>query len=99
MEIIINKTDGQIMITIIGRLDTPNAKIFEEKIQDILQDEQSNVRIDCTALEYISSSGLRQFFTLFKHVKSVNRSIKVTNLNSEVKEIFDMTGFSNIFNI
>lgn len=99
MELIINKINEQTMITISGRLDTYHAKAFEEKIQTILQDEKSDVCIDCTELVYISSSGLRQFLTLLKHVKSTNRSIKVTNLNPEVKEIFDITGFSGIFNL
>lgn len=99
MEVIINKTGEQTVITISGRLDTPHAKVFEEKIQTILQDEKSDVHIDCAGLEYISSSGLRQFLTLLKHVKSVNRVMKVINLNPEVKEVFDMTGFSGVFNL
>lgn len=99
MEITINKTDEQTIITVGGRLDTPNAKIFEEKIQPMLQDKQLKVCVDCTELAYISSSGLRQFLTLLKHVKSVEGSLKVTNLKPEVKEVFDMTGFTSIFNL
>lgn len=99
METIINKVGDQITLTINGRLDTPNSKAFEESIQPILQDEKPDVCIDCANLEYISSSGLRQFLTLLKHVRSVNGTMKIENLNPEVKEVFDMTGFSGIFNL
>lgn len=99
METTINKVGDQTTLTINGRLDTPNSKAFEESIQPILQDEKPNLCIECTKLEYISSSGLRQFLTLLKYVKSVNGTIVVKNLNPEVKEVFDMTGFSGIFNI
>lgn len=99
METTINKVGDQTIVTINGRLDTPNSKAFEVSIQPILQDEKPNLYIDCTKLEYISSSGLRQFLTLLKYVKSVNGTIEVKNLNPEVKEVFDMTGFSGIFNL
>lgn len=99
METRINRIGEQTIVTINGRLDTPSSKAFEESIQPILQDENPNLHIDCTALEYISSSGLRQFITLLKYVKSVNGTMEVTNLNPEVKDVFDMTGFSGIFNL
>ncbi|MEG1725985.1 MAG: STAS domain-containing protein [Anaerovoracaceae bacterium] len=99
METTINKVGTQTIIAINGRLDTPNSKAFEESIQPILQEDKLDVYIDCTALEYISSSGLRQFVTLLKYVKNVNGTMKIENLNPEVKEVFDMTGFSGIFNL
>lgn len=92
------KTDGQTTVTISGRLDTPNARIFEETILPILQDTHPNVLIDCTELLYISSNGLRLFLTLLKHTKSTGGVIEVRNLCPEVKEVFDMTGFSTLFN-
>ncbi|MEG1718182.1 MAG: STAS domain-containing protein [Bacteroidales bacterium] len=99
METIINKVGDQTTLTINGRLDTPSSKAFEESIQPILQEDKPNLYIDCTALEYISSSGLRQFLTLLRYTKNVNGTMVVKNLNSEVKEVFDITGFSGIFNL
>ncbi|MEG0889928.1 MAG: STAS domain-containing protein [Bacteroides sp.] len=99
METTINKIGTQTIVVINGRLDTPNSKVFEENIQPILEDERPDVCIDCAKLEYISSSGLRQFLTLLKYTKNVNGTMVVKNLNSEVKEVFDMTGFSGIFNL
>lgn len=99
METTIKKIGGQTIVAINGRLDTPNSKLFEESIQPILQDPNPDVCIDCTDLQYISSSGLRQFITLLKYVKSVNGKMEVTNLCPEVREVFDMTGFSSIFNL
>ncbi|MEG1499244.1 MAG: STAS domain-containing protein, partial [Bacteroidales bacterium] len=80
METTINKVGTQTIITISGRLDTPSSKAFEESIQPILQEDKPNLYIDCTALEYISSSGLRQFVTLLKYIKSVDGTMKIENL-------------------
>ncbi|MEG1737098.1 MAG: STAS domain-containing protein [Odoribacter sp.] len=99
METTINKVGTQTIVAISGRLDTPSSKAFEESIQPILEDEKPDVYIDCAKLEYISSSGLRQFLTLLKYTKNANGTMKIEHLNSEVKEVFDMTGFSGIFNL
>ncbi|MEG1623137.1 MAG: STAS domain-containing protein [Alistipes sp.] len=99
MKATITKIDGRTTVVINGRLDTVNAKAFEEQIQPILQDTNPDVIIDCTSLQYISSNGLRLFITLLKHAKSTGGVIEVCNLSPEVKEVFDMTGFSAIFNI
>ena len=99
METTISKVGEETIVIINGRLDTPNSKVFEESIQPILQDMKPNVCVDCTHMEYISSSGLRQLLSILKHVKSVNGKLELKNLCPEVKEVFDMTGFSSIFNL
>ena len=99
MKTIINKVGDQTFVVISGRLDTPNSKAFEDSIQTILQDMKPDVCIDCAEMQYISSSGLRQLLSLLKHIKSINGKLELKNLRAEVKEVFDMTGFSAIFNL
>lgn len=99
MKATLTKIDKQTTVTINGRLDTSTARIFEETILPILQDPNPNVLIDCAELLYISSNGLRLFITLLKHAKSTGGAVEVQNLRPEVKEVFDMTGFSILFNL
>ncbi|SRR5574344_1850432 len=99
METKIDKTGEETLITVSGRMDTQNAKQFEQEIQPLLKEPTLNVIVDCADLIYISSSGLRTFITLLKYSKTVNGSISMKNMRPEVREIFDMTGFSSFFNM
>jgi len=97
MEITI--TDGvQTIITVKGRLDTVNASDFETKIAPIIAGEMKDIVVDCNELDYISSSGLRQFLTLQKASGTKQGKLTLTGMKDEIKEIFDMTGFTALFN-
>jgi anti-sigma B factor antagonist len=50
-------------------------------------------------LEYISSSGLRLFLTIRKEVAAKGGTITIQNINEDIKKVFMMTGFFNLFTI
>jgi len=96
MEVII--TDGvQTIITVKGRLDTVNASDFEQTIAPIIASDMKEVVIDCQELDYIASSGLRQFLTLQKTANAKQGKLTLRGMKDEIKEIFDMTGFTTLF--
>ena len=78
------------MYQIKGKIDTSNAAEFEKEIMKELPKE-----IDASQLNYISSAGLRVLLKLTKAVGDVT----VNNVSSDVYEIFDVTGFSDILTI
>ena len=82
-------------IQLTGRIDSTNAAEVEKKIQEQIGDYTGDLELDASELEYISSAGLR----VILRVKKANASTKVTNCNSEVYEIFDMTGFTEMMDI
>jgi anti-sigma B factor antagonist/stage II sporulation protein AA (anti-sigma F factor antagonist) len=85
------------IIAISGRLDTINAPDFERTITPVMESDMTEVILDCTALDYISSAGLRLFLTLQKVSSSKQGKLILRKIKTEIKEIFDMTGFSSIF--
>ena len=87
----------QTVITVKGRLDTIHAPIFEKEILPILEGEMKEVVIDCSELNYISSSGLRLFRTLQKGAIAKKGNLILQGMKHEIKEIFDMTGFTSMF--
>ena len=94
----INITDGiQTIITVKGRLDTVNSPVFEKNITPVIIGDMKDTVIDCTELDYISSSGLRQFLTLQKTANAKQVKLTIRGMKDEIKEIFDMTGFTNLF--
>ncbi|MBO7186355.1 MAG: STAS domain-containing protein [Alistipes sp.] len=57
------------------------------------------VVVDCTGMSYICSSGLRVFLSLNKDITAKGGKLIIRNLEPLVKGVFDMSGFSQIFNI
>ena len=87
----------ELTIKLEGRLDTITAPILEAELKSCLVGITALV-FDLAQLEYVSSAGLR---TLLMAQKTMNRlgTMKVINVCEEVQEIFDITGFTDIFDI
>ncbi len=98
MNLIIENQPNLVLAKVEGRLDTINAPEFEKLMQPLLAATDPIV-LDCAALEYIASSGLRLFLTLQKSVTARKGQLTLKNLTPEIKAVFDMTRFSSIFNI
>jgi len=65
----------------------------------LLENADKAITLDCKDLEYISSSGLRLFLTIRKEVAAKGGSIVIENINEDIKKVFMMTGFFNLFDI
>ena len=85
------------VLKIIGRLDTTTAPELEAAI-DACAAGIKELVLDCTALEYVSSAGLR---VILKAQKLMNTqgNMKLTNVNETIMEVFDITGFADILTI
>lgn len=99
MEITITKEGQKTKAVLNGRLDTTNAAQFQQDITPLMEDPAPDFEIDCTDMEYTSSQGLRLFLMLQKTVSSKGGKMVMTNMKPQVKEVFDITGFSNIIKI
>jgi anti-sigma B factor antagonist len=80
-----------------GRIDTATAIEFEKKLVEHL-DDVSDIVIDMTKVEYVSSAGLRVFLKVQKLIIKQGK-MKLIGVNENVKEVFEITGFSKIINI
>ena len=87
----------KITVAISGRLDTTTAPELEEALKESM-DGISELVIDFTETEYISSAGLR---VLLSAQKTMNKqgSMVVTGVNDVIMEIFEVTGFVDILDI
>jgi anti-anti-sigma factor len=82
-----------------GRVDSTNADQFQKDVAPLMEGENLDIDIDCTNMTYTSSQGLRVFLLLQKSLMSRNGKMVLRNMNPRVKEVFDITGFSNIITI
>ena len=87
------------MVEIKGRIDTSNAEQFQQDLTPLMEGGPTDIEIDCTGLEYTSSQGLRTFLMLQKNVNAKGGKLMLHHMNPMVKEVFDITGFSNIITI
>ena len=90
------KEGNQATVALIGHIDSANAGDVEKEIRDILDAEKpSDLVLDADQLNYISSAGLRIILRLRKEYAD----LKIINVSSDVYEIFDMTGFTEMMDI
>lgn len=99
MDITINKIDEKTLVTLNGRIDTTNAEQFQQDVAPLMESDCKDIDIDCTGMSYTSSQGLRIFLLLQKSVMARGGKMVMRNMNPMVKEVFDITGFSNIITI
>ena len=95
MNISFNKKDGELTVAIDGRLDTVTAPELESFLGKQYESTTS-LTFDCDKLVYISSAGLRVLLTAHKRIKG---AMKLTHVNELVMEVFEMTGFADIWEI
>jgi anti-sigma B factor antagonist len=99
MNVNITTQRGYTVISIHGRIDTISAGDFEASVLEVIEKGSNQIILDCTGLDYISSSGLRVFLLAQKKVEAMSGRLKLCNMQAGIKEIFDISGFSTIFAI
>ena len=99
MKITPTKQDALTILELEGRLDTLSANSLEKEISKILQREDCHLLIDCTGLDFVSSSGLRVLLATAKHMNRIKRKIALSSLQPKVKDVFDLAGFTMLFPI
>jgi anti-sigma B factor antagonist len=99
MEINERRTADIVTLSLSGKLDTTSAKAFEEKILGQIESGERRIVIDLAQLDYVSSAGLRVLLLASKRLSGANGKIALCSLKDQVKEVFDIAGFSSIFSI
>lgn len=98
MEVKITNEAEKTLVKLIGRVDTTNAEKFQADLSPFMSGQQ-NLEIDCSELDYTSSQGLRVFLVLQKSVVANGGEMVLKDMKPQVKEVFDITGFSSIIKI
>jgi anti-sigma B factor antagonist len=99
MNATIEQSEDKFLVTLEGELDTAAAAEVEQTLQPLYTTNGKEVIIDCTKLEYIASSGLRILISILKGSKAGGSKVVLKNLNDDIKDVFKLTGFINLFEI
>lgn len=108
MELIKNYNEISNILTYVikGRLDTQSSSDFQQNLDEGFDEGKFNLIFDCSELEYLSSAGLRVMLYAKKRVDEREDNndkpkgfLKLINVNDEILEIFEMTGFTEMLDI
>lgn len=98
MEATIRKEDDKHVTLILdGYFDTSVTAQTEKEVEPLFQYHDCEIIIDCSRLEYISSSGLRLMMAINQRCRANRCEIFIKGLQAKVKDVFMTTGFTNLF--
>ena len=90
------ENDGAVL-AVSGRLDTVTAPALEAALDEIFGNIKALI-LDFSELEYISSAGLRVILKAQKAMTGKG-SMKLIGVNDNIREVFEITGFTDILTI
>ncbi|MBO7653509.1 MAG: STAS domain-containing protein [Kiritimatiellae bacterium] len=88
--------NGTLTLRVVGRLDTNTAPQLQDEVR---YDGVTKLVFDFSALDYLSSAGLRILLMAQKTMSASGGAMEILSPNATVRSVFDMTGCSDIFTI
>ena len=85
------------IVKVKGSLDANAADNLEAFINNLISAKKIKLIIDLEGVDYTSSSGLRVMLATLKRIKNENGILKVANIQPDVRDIFEISGFTSLF--
>ena len=99
MDMKVEDASGVTVLSPAGRIDSSNARQFEESVVSALDAGSGDVVIDLGQLAYISSAGLRVILLAAQKLKAKGKALKLCSLSPMILEVFEVSGFSKLIPI
>jgi anti-sigma B factor antagonist len=90
---------GISILALEGYLDAHTAPAFEKAVQTEFEAGRVRLLVECSRLTYISSAGLGVFMSFIEEIRAAAGDIKICGLAPTVFQVFDILGFSALFDI
>ena len=98
MQLSVKKEEDKTVAVIEGRLDTVTSAELKNQLEEDWNGAD-DLELDFTAVEYISSAGLRLLVLLQRQASAGGHTMVVRNINRVVQEIFKVAGFNKALTI
>ena len=99
MDILQKKIDDIQIVTLGGRMDAYSSNDVERQLNSLIEANEVKIILNLTGLEYISSSGLRVLLAALKKSRKGSGDVRLAAMRPSVKEVFDIAGFTQLFQI
>lgn len=97
MTLKVTKDGDKVTGFLAGRLDTAASQQFAIDMEQLKAEADKHIIVDCSELEFISSSGLRLLLALRKDTMAKGGDVTIVNIKPEIKQVFTITGFVSLF--
>jgi serine/threonine-protein kinase RsbW len=91
--------DDMAVLPLSGRLDTQTAPQVRAEAQQLIEAGIRYLLIDLQAVDFLNSSGLRTLLLIRKDLMTLGGELRLAAAQSQVRELFDLTGFTQVFAI
>lgn len=96
MNVTTTQSDDAAVAAVSGRVDSANAKDFDQELSDIIEAGASRLVVDCGDLTYISSAGLRALLVAIKKTNAAGGGVAMCRVPAHIKEVLDVSGFTRL---
>ena len=97
MEISVKPLKQVDIVSVSGRIDSATAPEFDNALKGLLERGRKKIVLDLTALDYMSSAGLRAMLSALKAAKNGGGSLVLVNVNERVRDTLTLVGFQSLF--
>ena len=91
--------DGRTVLHISGRADNATSAAFQEFMDPFLTEDRSDLILDLSDLEYISSAGLRVLLVVARHLAENQGKGVLCGMNDLIKDVLEISGFVSLYEI
>ena len=85
------------VVTVTGRIDTSTSGEFEEAVQELMDKGQKNLVMDFSAVDFLSSSGLRVLVSVRKKLHDAGGNIVLASPSERAADSFEIAGLDKLF--
>jgi anti-sigma B factor antagonist len=96
IDINIDKVGNVLVVGLAGELDSVSSTDVQDKLMTVIENEE-RILLDMANVSYMSSAGLRTLLTLYRRIRNQSGRIIITELQDEVRQVMEITGFLDFF--
>lgn len=97
MKVTLVDTNCPTLVKVEGEVNTLNAAEFQGNVEEIIDAHEQDIALDFSAVEYVSSAGLRALFSLAQKVMGIDCVITLKSVQPTVMEVLEFSGFDEFF--
>ena len=96
MEITKSQQGNISILAVSGRLDVLSSNTMDSTLQEVIEQGNHQILLDCEELDFISSSGLRVLLRTAKQLKTANGRIGLCNIKDHIHEVLEIAGILSL---
>ncbi len=98
MKVVITELDDISVVEVSGDIDSKTAPEFERNAK-LATEKNLKIAIDLTAVDFMSSAGLRVLLMVYRNIKTQNGKVILVGVSEDIQDVMSTTGFINFFTI